>query len=58
MSLWGIVRNRLRSGGFSAEYGNANWLVLGALVALLSGFCTAAFGSCFPMRRRTTVERV
>ena len=24
MSLWGIVRNRLRSDGFSAEYGNAN----------------------------------
>jgi hypothetical protein len=24
MSLWGIVRNRLRSNGAQAEYGNAN----------------------------------
>ncbi|KAG8818153.1 hypothetical protein FRC17_010920 [Serendipita sp. 399] len=62
MSLWGIVRNRIRGHGppgSTANYGNANWLVLGAVVALLLGFCTAAFGSCLPFRRRRTdVERV
>lgn len=44
MSLFGIVRNRLRSIGIDANWGNANWLALGALVALLVGFCTAACG--------------
>jgi hypothetical protein len=80
MSLWGIVRNRIRSHGppgSTANYGNANCqlpllkfdmntdsssspgLVLGALVALLLGFCTAAFGSCLPYnRRRASVDRV
>jgi len=62
MSLWGIVRNRIRNHGppgATAQYGNANWLTLGALVALFLGFCTAAFGSCLPFRRRRTqVDRV
>ncbi|CCA73153.1 related to palI protein [Serendipita indica DSM 11827] len=61
MSLWGIVRNRIRNHGppgSTANYGNANWLVLGALVALILGFCTAAFGSCMPSRRRANVNRV
>jgi len=62
MSLWGIVRNRIRShgpAGSTANYGNANWIVLGALIALMLGFCTAAFGSCLPFhRRRATVDRV
>jgi hypothetical protein len=62
MSLWGIVRNRIRNHGppgSTANYGNANWLVLGALIALLLGFCTAAFGSCLPFnRRRAAVDRV
>ncbi|PVF92829.1 pali-domain-containing protein [Serendipita vermifera] len=61
MALWGIVRARIRNhgpAGSTAQYGNANWLVLGAVVALLLGFCTAAFGSCLPFRRRTTTEKV
>ncbi|KAG2119771.1 uncharacterized protein F5147DRAFT_665328 [Suillus discolor] len=44
MSLFGTVRNRLRSEGINANWGNANWLALGALVALLLGSCTAACG--------------
>ena len=34
MALWGIVRDVLRDNGVSAGYGNANWLTLGALIAL------------------------
>lgn len=44
MSLFGTVRDRLRSEGINANWGNANWLALGALVALLLGSCTAACG--------------
>lgn len=44
MSLFGVVRDRLRNNGIDANWGNANWLALGALVALLLGFCTAACG--------------
>lgn len=61
MALWGIVRNRIRDhgpAGSKAQYGNANWLVLGAVAALFLGFCSAAFGSCLPNRRKATVDRV
>ncbi|KAF9462289.1 hypothetical protein BDZ94DRAFT_1261529 [Collybia nuda] len=44
MVLFGITRNRLRGQGMPAQYGNANWMVLGALVALLLGFCASACG--------------
>ncbi|KAG2032478.1 pali-domain-containing protein [Suillus americanus] len=44
MSLFGTVRSRLRSNGINANWGNANWLALGALVALFLGSCTAACG--------------
>ncbi|OAX44133.1 pali-domain-containing protein [Rhizopogon vinicolor AM-OR11-026] len=44
MSLFGIVKSRLSSDHIDASWGNANWLALGALVALLIGFCTAACG--------------
>ncbi|KAJ3497603.1 hypothetical protein NLJ89_g10328 [Agrocybe chaxingu] len=44
MVLFGIARNRYRDDNLYAQYGNANWLTLGALVALLMGFCTAVCG--------------
>jgi len=55
MAFWGVVRNRIRQygpTGTSAQYGNANWLTLGAVFALLLGFCTAAFGACGQSLRR------
>jgi len=44
MVLFGIARSRYRGDGQVAQYGNANWLTLGALVALLLGFCASACG--------------
>jgi len=52
MVLFGIARKRLRDAGVPAQYGNANWLTLGALVALLLGFCAAACGVFGRYRRR------
>ncbi|KAF8487596.1 hypothetical protein JB92DRAFT_3021748 [Gautieria morchelliformis] len=57
MVLWSIFRNSIRSavaqsqvaqavGNTSAQYGNAIWLTLGALVALLLASCAGALGSC------------
>lgn len=46
MALWVIIRNRVRDRGYDAELGNANWLTVGALAALILGTCTAACGSC------------
>ncbi|KAK1217498.1 hypothetical protein PQX77_019849 [Marasmius sp. AFHP31] len=54
MVLFGITRNRFRDNGIPAQYGNANWLVLGALVALLLGFCSSACGIFGSYRRRGT----
>jgi hypothetical protein len=50
--LFGIARQRLRDDGQLAQYGNANWLTLGALVALLLGFCTSACGMFGRYRKR------
>lgn len=46
MALFGIARNHVRNEfkGGRAQYGNANWIALGALASLLIGFCTAACG--------------
>ena len=44
MILFGIARRRYRNAGQIAQYGTANWLTLGALVALLLGFCVSACG--------------
>ncbi|KAG6887464.1 hypothetical protein C0995_015064 [Termitomyces sp. Mi166 len=52
MVLFGITRNRIRDAGIPAQYGNANWLTLGALVALLLGFCASACGVFGRYRRR------
>jgi len=46
LALWIIVRNRIRDRGYEAELGNANWLTVGAVAALILGTCTAACGSC------------
>jgi len=54
MVLWGIARNRFRDVGASAQYGNANWLTLGALIALIMAFCAGALGSCGRYRHRRT----
>jgi hypothetical protein len=51
MALFGIARNHVRDHGGQAQYGNANWIALGGLVALLVGFCTAACGVCGHYRR-------
>jgi hypothetical protein len=52
MVLFGIVRSRYRDGGVTAQYGNANWLTLGALVALVIGFCASTCGVFGRYRRR------
>ena len=44
MVLFGIARHHIREHGDSAQYGNANWLVLGALVSLVLGFIFATCG--------------
>ncbi|KAG7086731.1 hypothetical protein E1B28_002664 [Marasmius oreades] len=44
MVLFGIARSRFREQGIPAQYGNGNWLVLGALVALVLSFCASACG--------------
>ena len=51
MILFGIARQHYRNAGEIAQYGNANWLTLGALVALLLGFFTSAC-SFFRYNRR------
>ncbi|KAH0589634.1 hypothetical protein J132_09219 [Termitomyces sp. J132] len=55
MVLFGITRNRIRDAGIPAQYGNANWLTLGALVALLIGFCASACGVFGRYRRRKDI---
>jgi len=55
MSLWGIVRNRIRNTlgtHAAAQYGNANWITLGALIALALSFCLGACGSLGRYRSR------
>jgi len=59
MVYFGITRNRINRyapGDTEATFGNANWLVLGAMVSLFLGFCTGVFGICGRYRR--TTERV
>ena len=44
MVLFGVARDRSRNRGLDVTWGNANWLVLGALVSLILGFITATCG--------------
>jgi len=57
MALFSIARNRIRSDirTATAQYGNANWIALGALVALLIGFCTATCGVFGHYRRHRSL---
>lgn len=55
MILFGIGRQRYRNTGVKAQYGNANWLTLGALVALLLGFCFSACGVFGHYRRKRDI---
>ncbi|KAG1855765.1 hypothetical protein DFJ58DRAFT_785684 [Suillus subalutaceus] len=52
-----VFMNRLRSNGINANWGNANWLALGALVALLIGSCTAACGVFGHYRDKRSTRR-
>ena len=45
MVLFGVARERMRDRGLDASWGNANWLVLGALVALFLAFFASLCGS-------------
>ncbi|KAL1410876.1 hypothetical protein Q8F55_001819 [Vanrija albida] len=46
MVLWNVLRNRLRDADYSASLGNANWLTVGAVVALFLSTCTSMLGAC------------
>jgi hypothetical protein len=52
MVLFGIVRDRFRDQSVPAQFGNANWLTLGALVALLLSACTGVCGAFGSYRRK------
>ncbi|KAH9057335.1 pali-domain-containing protein [Lactarius vividus] len=52
MVLFSIARHEFRKLGWSSQYGNAIWLTLGALVALLLAFCTAGCGIFGSYRHR------
>jgi SUR7/PalI family len=52
MALFGITRHRYQNLNIPAQYGNANWLTLGALVALVLGFCASACGVFGRYRRK------
>ncbi|KAI0829698.1 pali-domain-containing protein [Trametes gibbosa] len=44
MVLFGVARSHMRDRGIDATWGNANWIVLGALVALFIGFFASLCG--------------
>jgi len=52
MIVFGIARNRFRDHGIHAQYGNAIWMTLGALIALGLGFCASSCGAFGRYRRR------
>jgi len=56
MILFGIARQRYRDEGQRSQYGNANWLTLGALVALLLAFCASACGVFGRYRRKREIS--
>lgn len=55
MILFGIARQRYRDEGLWAQYGNANWLTLGALTALIGAFAASVFSAFGRYRRRRSV---
>ena len=44
MVLFGVARDHVRDRGDVANFGNANWLVLGAFVSLIFAFFSSACG--------------
>ena len=56
MVLFGIARQRTRDRGIDADWGNANWLVLGALVSLFIGWVLATCGICGNYRARRSTH--
>ncbi|KAF8633655.1 hypothetical protein AX15_001304 [Amanita polypyramis BW_CC] len=52
MSLFGVARKQFREQGITAQYGNANWLTLGALGALFLGFVASTVGLFGRYRKR------
>ena len=56
MILFGIARQRYRNAGEVSQYGNANWLTLGALVALSLGFCASTCSIFGRYKRRRDVS--
>jgi len=52
VTLFGVTRNRFRKAGIPAQYGVGNWLVAGALVALLLGFVVSFCGVFGRYKRR------
>lgn len=60
MILFNIIRSRVKSDGSGnkASLGNANWLTIGALVALALGTCAAGCGSFGRYRHRRRSERM
>ena len=53
MVLFGVARDHIRGRGDIANYGNANWLVLGAFVSLLFAFLVSACGIFGSYRKRS-----
>lgn len=53
MVLFGVARSHIRGRGDIANYGNANWLVLGAFVALFFAFFASACGVFGSYRKRS-----
>ncbi|ODN87674.1 hypothetical protein L198_06897 [Cryptococcus wingfieldii CBS 7118] len=45
MVFWSLVKNKINDAGYSASYGNANWLTAGALGAFALSFCTSLCGA-------------
>jgi len=54
MVLFGFARHHANERGLNATWGNANWLVLGALVSLIIGFIAATCGIFGSYRARRT----
>jgi uncharacterized membrane protein len=52
IALFSIARHEFRKNGWSSQYGNATWLTLAALIALLLGFCAGGCGVFGSYRRR------
>lgn len=46
MVLWNVLKNRLLDAGYQAKLGNANWLTVAAVAAMILAMCASFFGAC------------